>query len=45
MNKHSAIVKKELDCQPCMQRICPLKHHNCMRLIQAEDVLEAVKNL
>ena len=45
MNQCSAIVKKGLDCQPCMQRTCPLKHHNCMRLIQAEDVLEAVKRL
>jgi len=42
MNKKSIIVKKNLDCQPCMKRICPLQHHNCMNLIKAVDVLNAV---
>ena len=45
MNNKSIIVKKDLDCQPCMQRICPLKHHNCMNQIKAIDVLSAVKSL
>ena len=45
MNKKSVIVKKNLECQPCMKRVCPLKHHNCMKLIQASEVLEAVKGL
>ncbi len=45
MNNKSIIVKKDLDCQPCMQRVCPLKHHNCMNHIKAIDVLNAVKSL
>jgi heptosyltransferase-2 len=45
MNKKSIIVKKNLDCQPCMKRICPLQHHNCMNLIKAADVLDAVENI
>ena len=45
MNKRSAIVKKHLDCQPCMKRVCPLKHHDCMRLIKAEEVLEVASNI
>jgi heptosyltransferase II len=45
MNDKSVIVKKNLDCQPCMKRICPLIHHNCMRLIKAEEVLKAVNSL
>jgi len=45
MNAKSVVVKKNLDCQPCMKRTCPLKHHNCMKSIQAKDVLEAVKSL
>jgi len=45
MNDKSTIVKKSLDCQPCMQRNCPLKHNNCMKLIKAEEVLDAVKSL
>jgi len=45
MNEKSVIVKKTLDCQPCMQRTCPLQHHNCMKLIKAEDVLDVAKPL
>ena len=45
MNEKSIIVKKHLDCQPCMKRACPLGHHNCMNLIKATDVLDAIKRL
>jgi len=45
MNTKNAIVKKDLECQPCMQRTCPLKHHNCMKLIEADDVLDSIKKL
>ena len=44
MNEKSIIVKKNLECQPCMKRVCPLKHHNCMKLIGASEVLTAVKS-
>ena len=44
MNDKSTIVKKNLDCQPCMKRNCPIKHNNCMKLITAEEVLNAVKS-
>ena len=43
MNEKSIIVKKSLECQPCMKRACPLKHHKCMKLLEASDVLGAVK--
>ena len=43
MNEKSMIVKKNLDCQPCMKRTCPLNHHNCMKMVVASDVLRAVK--
>jgi len=45
MNEKSIIVKKNLDCQPCMKRTCPLGHHNCMNLVKAADVLDAVKKV
>jgi len=45
MNLKSIIVKKNLICQPCMKRTCPLKHHNCMKEIEETDVLKAVKGL
>jgi heptosyltransferase II len=45
LNRKSIIVKKNLDCQPCMKRVCPLKHHNCMKLIKAKDILVEVESL
>ncbi len=44
-NEKSRIIKKQLACQPCMRRTCPLGHHDCMRLITAEEVLAAVDSL
>jgi len=45
MNMRNCIVKKNLDCQPCMKRTCPLGHHHCMNLIEPKDVLDAVRSL
>ena len=42
LNEKSMIVKKTLECQPCMERTCPLKHHNCMKKIEASEVLCAI---
>ena len=42
MNNNSIVVKKNLDCQPCMKRTCPLKHHNCMKLIKAQEVIDSI---
>jgi len=39
------IITMNLDCAPCMKRNCPLKHHNCMKLITANDVLKSINNL
>ena len=39
-NEKSVIIKENLDCQPCMRRECPLKHHNCMELIKSEKVIK-----
>jgi len=44
-NEKSLIVKKNLDCQPCMKRECPLIHHDCMRLIRASDILNAIETI
>ena len=45
MNQKSKILTKNLDCQPCMKRVCPLVHHKCMRTIKSLDVLNAVEAL
>ena len=44
-DKNGLIVTKNLDCAPCMKRVCPLKHHNCMKTITANDVLESIEKL
>ncbi|KYJ86318.1 lipopolysaccharide heptosyltransferase II [Sulfurovum riftiae] len=44
-NPNGIIVKKEMACAPCMKRTCPLKHHECMKFIEAKDVLNAVREL
>ncbi len=33
-----------LDCQPCMERTCPLKHHRCMRDLSVDQVYAAVRD-
>ncbi len=39
-NLNGQIITKNLDCSPCMKRVCPLEHHNCMKEIKAQDVLK-----
>lgn|SRR3990167_3018766 len=39
LSPHAHILKTALDCQPCFQRTCPLKHHHCMKKITPEQVL------
>jgi heptosyltransferase II len=45
LNPSNVIIKKNLNCQPCMKRRCPLKHHNCMKLIEEAEVINAIKSL
>jgi len=44
-NPNGQIISKDLECAPCMKRVCPLKHHDCMKLITAEDVLNKINKL
>lgn len=45
MNAKSKIVRHEMECAPCMKRECPLKHHECMKSITAQEVIKAVLEL
>ena len=45
MNEKSKLVRKEMDCSPCMKRECPLGHHECMKSITADEVSQAVKEI
>ena len=44
MNEKGIIISKNLECSPCMKRVCPLKHHNCMKEITAKDVISTIKH-
>ena len=44
-NPRSVILKKDLACQPCMKRVCPLGHHNCMKAINSKDVIDSALRL
>jgi heptosyltransferase-2 len=39
------IVRLHLECQPCMKRVCPLKHHNCMQHLLPDMVMEKIGEL
>lgn len=46
-NEQEMLLRKDLECSPCMKRVCPLKdekeHHACMKLITADDVIKKLK--
>jgi heptosyltransferase-2 len=44
-NEKSVIIRKEMECAPCMKRSCPLKHHACMKEIGPEEVVQALRRL
>ncbi len=39
------IVRVDVDCGPCQQRICPLGHHQCMESVSVEMVVAAALEL
>lgn len=43
--KNTAILCKHLSCAPCKKRICPLKHHQCMKDITPELVISTAKQM
>jgi len=38
------VIYKNLDCSPCFERECPLKHLNCLREISAQEVFKVSLN-
>jgi heptosyltransferase-2 len=42
LNEDAKINTLTLDCQPCFQRTCPLKHHHCMIDLKPEKILETM---
>lgn len=44
-NEKSKIVRHDMECAPCMKRECPLGHHECMKNITSNEVIEALRSL
>lgn len=43
LSKDARVLKQHLPCQPCFERVCPLGHHDCMRGIVPQMVLDTMK--
>ncbi len=43
-NPNGYIISHNLKCAPCMKRVCPLKTHECMKGIKAEEVIKTLEN-
>lgn len=39
------VISHDVPCKNCFKSVCPEGHHNCMRLIKPEEVVQAVREL
>jgi len=42
LDPDAVMIKKNTPCSPCMKRVCPEGHHNCMKNISTDDVEKTV---
>lgn len=45
MTNNCIILDKKLNCAPCKKRTCPLGHHNCMKQITPDEVIQCISEL
>jgi heptosyltransferase-2 len=41
-SKKAVVIRKEMDCSPCLQSQCPQKHLNCLEMISSQEVYAEV---
>lgn len=44
-NPKSIVVRHDISCSPCFKRECPIKSHECMKMITSLDVIEEINKL
>jgi len=42
-NENARILHLNLECMPCMKRVCPLKNHACMKDLSPQAVIQAIE--
>lgn len=42
LSPKAIILEEQLPCKPCFERTCPLKTHDCMRLLTPQKILNAM---
>lgn len=45
LSKNHSIARLDLECSPCFERTCPLDHHDCMRLLQTDNVIQLAESI
>ena len=38
LNDNASVLVSDIECAPCFERECPLKHHRCMRDLEPAQV-------